>query len=168
MRLRYLNPLAWPFTVKVPLVVAALMIAVSALITDRVLERLAQTQERHLEQLADAYLDGLATSILPSVLRDDVWEVFDALDRASERYEGLDLDWTTVTNAEGEILASSRPTDFDTFGALPADVLARFRTGQDGTLQQDERTGLRPSFAGAPRQGDRQHLRGDRHRRPER
>ncbi len=139
MRLRSLNPLAWPFTLKVPLVVAALMIAVSALITDRVLERLAQTQEKHLEQLADAYLDGLATSILPSVLRDDVWEVFDALDRASERYEGLDLDWTTVTNADGEILASSRPTDFETFGALPADVRARFRTGHDGMLQQDER-----------------------------
>ena len=119
MNLPSLNPLAWPFAVKIPLVVAALMIAVSAIITDRVLERLAQTQENHLEQLADAYLDGLATSILPSVLRDDMWEVFDALDRARERYRGLDLDWTTVTNAEGEILASSRPADFEVFGTLP-------------------------------------------------
>jgi signal transduction histidine kinase len=139
MRRHSLNPLAWPFIVKIPLVVAALMIAVSALLTDRVLARLASTQEKHLEQLAEAYLDGLAASILPAVLRDDVWEVFDALDRARERYKGLDLDWTTVTNAEGEILASSRPADFETFGRLPPDVQARFQSGRKGMLQQDGR-----------------------------
>ncbi|MDP9137911.1 MAG: HAMP domain-containing histidine kinase [Pseudomonadota bacterium] len=125
---------------KIPLVVAALMIAVSAMITNRVLERVAQTQENHLEQLADSYLDGLATSILPFVIREDVWEVFDALDRAKERHEGLDLGWTTVTNADGKILASSRPTEFESFGALPADILSRFPLGQAMSLQQDEET----------------------------
>jgi signal transduction histidine kinase len=116
------------------------MIAVSAMITDRVLERVAQTQESHLEQLADAYLDGLATSILPFVLREDVWEVFDALDRAKERHRGLDLGWTTVTNADGAILASSRPTEFASFGALPAQILSRFPPGQDMSMQKDDET----------------------------
>jgi signal transduction histidine kinase len=131
MKLASLSPQSWPFTAKVPLVVVVLMIAVSAIVTNRVLTRLAETQERHLEQLAEAYLDGLAASILPSVLREDVWEVFDALDRARERYKSLALSWTTVTNMEGKTLASSRPQEFRTYATLPAAVLAQFSPRQD-------------------------------------
>jgi signal transduction histidine kinase len=138
MKLASLSPQSWPFTVKIPLVVVVLMIAVSAIVTNRVLARLVDTQERHLEQLADAYLDGLATSIVPSVLREDVWEVFDALDRAKERYKSLDLNWTTVTNAEGKTLASSRPEEFQTFNKLPASVQAHFPSRQSLNFRQDK------------------------------
>lgn len=137
MNLSTLNPRAWPFTVKIPLVVVALMIAVSGIVSNRVLARLAETQERYLEQLASAYLDGLATSILPSVLREDVWEVFDALDRAKERYKGLDLSWTTVTNSEGKILASSQPAEFATLDDLSPAVAVRFSTSQELSLPQE-------------------------------
>jgi len=137
---RSFNPVAWPFSVKIPLVVVALMIAVSAMITNRVLARLSQTQQSHLEQLAGAYLDGLATSILPFVLREDVWEVFDALDRAKERYKGLDIGWTTVTNAEGHILASSKPTEFESFGVLPTDISSKFTPGHELVLRQNDET----------------------------
>lgn len=137
MNLSGLNPSSWPLTAKIPLVVAALMIAASAIVTNRVLSRLAETQESHLEQLTDAYLDGLATSILPSVLREDVWEVFDALDRAKERYKSLDLRWTTVTNAEGHTLASSKPTEFETFSFLSRAVRAQFPQTENMVVQQD-------------------------------
>ena len=54
---------------------------------------------QHLEQLSSAYLDGLSASLIPSVVREDVWEVFDTLDRSRERYRGLNVRWVTVTNA---------------------------------------------------------------------
>jgi hypothetical protein len=78
MRARGWHPRNWPVTLKVPILVAGLMVGVSLLVTDRVLERLVDTQERHLDALAGAYLDGLSSAILPDVLRADVWEVFDA------------------------------------------------------------------------------------------
>ena len=88
------------------------MLAVSAVITNRVLARLGDNQEQNLEQLASAYLDGLSASLIPSVFREDVWEVFDTLDRSRERYKGLNVKWTIVTNADGKILAASDPTEF--------------------------------------------------------
>ncbi|MEP7174699.1 MAG: sensor histidine kinase, partial [Aestuariivirga sp.] len=113
-----LNPMTWPLSFKVPLLVAVLMFTVSAIITNRVLTRLEENQEQHLQQLASAYLDGLSASLIPSVFRGDVWEVFDTLDRSRERYRGLNVRWTIVTNAEGKILAASDPAKF------PSDTVA--------------------------------------------
>ena len=85
------NPANWPITVKIPMLVVLLMVVISAVITNRVLARLAETQQRNLEQLSSAYLDGLSTSLIPSVFRGDIWEVFDVLDRSRERYRGLNV-----------------------------------------------------------------------------
>ncbi len=74
----------WPITIKVPLLVAALMLAISFVISNTVRSRLAQTQERNLQALSRTYVEGLSTNLLPHMLREDVWEVFDALDRASK------------------------------------------------------------------------------------
>ena len=120
---RLLRPWAWPFTIKVPLVVALLMVAISAVLTQGVLTKLSQVQERHLEQLTGAYLDGLSTSIQPHVLRQDVWEVFDALDRATTLYKGLDVVWTTVASDGGQVLASSQPETFPSQSQLPQTML---------------------------------------------
>ena len=62
-----LNPTTWPLSFKVPLLVAVLMFTVSAIITNRVLARLEDSQEQNLQQLASAYLDGLSASLIPSV-----------------------------------------------------------------------------------------------------
>jgi signal transduction histidine kinase len=110
--LRKANPLRWPLAWRVPLIVVFLMLSVSAVLTDRVLKRLVEIQTRHLAQLSDAYLDGLSSSILPHIMRDDVWEVYDALDRARQLYHGLDLAWTVVSDSQGRVLASSNPRDF--------------------------------------------------------
>ena len=69
----------WPVTAKVPVLVTALMIVLSVVITNQVLSRLAQTQQNHFQELTAAYLDGLSSSLIPPVLRDDV---FLTLDRA--------------------------------------------------------------------------------------
>ncbi|MEM7778221.1 MAG: HAMP domain-containing sensor histidine kinase, partial [Pseudomonadota bacterium] len=106
------NPRKWPLSVRVPAVVVLLMFTVSAVITDRVLSRLAENQNRHLKELANAYLDGISSSILPHLLREDVWEVYDALKRAGSQYKGLDVNWTTVVNAGSIVIASSAPKRF--------------------------------------------------------
>lgn len=123
-------PWSWPLAVKVPAVVALFMFCVSAAITNIVLGRLAQTQEQSLTQLTGAYMDGLSAALLPHVLRDDVWEVFDALDRSKRLYEGLAVSWTIVTGYDGHIIASSQPEAFSSRSELSAETLKPFATGQ--------------------------------------
>ena len=129
-----LNPTTWPLSFKVPLLVAVLMFAVSAAVTNRVLSRLEDSQKQNLQQLASAYLDGLSASLIPSVSRADVWEVFDTLDRSRERYKGLNVRWTIVTNAEGNILAASDPARFPSDTTATQTILTNFAEGKEVTL----------------------------------
>ena len=129
-----LRPRSWPFAVQVPAVVVLLMLTVSGVLTEAVLNRLSQTQERHLEQLTGAYLDGLSNSVVPHVLRQDVWEIFDTLDRSSGLYKGLDIDWTVVSNDNGLILASNQPNTFASLSPVPSSIVARFSPGHELVL----------------------------------
>jgi signal transduction histidine kinase len=104
---------------KAPLVVAVLMFVVSAIITNQVLSRLDYTQQRHLQQLTSAYLDGLSSAVTPAVVRDDVWEVFDNLDRSRAQYRSLNVNWTIVTDASGQVVAASDPVRFPTQSPTP-------------------------------------------------
>ena len=121
---------SWPLSLKVPFLVAALMLIISATISDRVLSRLGQTQEVQLQQLASTYLDGLSSSMLPSVVRDDVWEVFDILDQSRNQYEGVNVHWTIVADQNGSIVASSDPVQFPSQSDLPQKFVGRFQTDQ--------------------------------------
>ncbi len=121
---------SWPLSLKVPFLVAALMLIISATISDRVLSRLGQTQEVQLQQLASTYLDGLSSSMLPSVVRDDVWEVFDILDQSRNQYEGVNVHWTIVANQNGSIVASSDPVQFPSQSDIPQKFVSRFQTDQ--------------------------------------
>lgn len=116
------DPRNWPLSIRVPCVVVVLMLTVSTVISDRVLSRLAATQNRHLSELTNAYLDGITSSILPHVLRDDVWEIYDALKRAGSRYKGLDVNWTTVVDADNRVIASSIPKKFPLQSTFAPDV----------------------------------------------
>ncbi|MEL6374352.1 MAG: HAMP domain-containing sensor histidine kinase, partial [Pseudomonadota bacterium] len=102
--------------------VVVLMLTVSTVISDRVLSRLDATQNRHLSELTNAYLDGISSSILPHVLRDDVWETYDALKRAGSRYRGLNVVWTTVVDANNRVIASSAPKQFPLQSSFTPDV----------------------------------------------
>lgn len=100
---------SWPITVKVPLAVAALMLLVGLVLSERVLSRLTDTQGRHLVELSQSYLDGLSSAIAPSILREDNWEIFDAISRAQAINKSLHPIETIVTNGEGAVIAASDP-----------------------------------------------------------
>jgi two-component system, OmpR family, sensor kinase len=146
-----LHPRSWPLALKVPLLVAFLMIAVAVVVSHVVLQSLAEDQETNLRQLTESYLDGLSTALLPNVLRHDVWETFDILDRAKERYSGVKDRFTIVTLADGTVLAASDPTSFPVGKPLPADLAERFSAGQ--RLVLDEARGLAWAHRGLQQEG---------------
>ncbi len=121
----------WPLAWKVPLLAAGLLIGVAFVISQTVLNRLESDQENNLRHLTSAYLDGLSTAVLRSAIHADVWETFDALDRARDRYAGLKVRFAIVALPNGKVLAASDPLKFPVQSAVPADVEGRFPT-QDG------------------------------------
>jgi len=56
---------AWPLVVKVPVLVAGLMVTVAVTTSQVVLWRFAQDQKSNLGLLTDAYLNGLSAAVLP-------------------------------------------------------------------------------------------------------
>ncbi|WP_020179930.1 HAMP domain-containing sensor histidine kinase [Methylopila sp. M107] len=103
------DPRRWPITLKVPVAVAVLMLVAGAVLSERVLDRLGDLQQRHLRDLAQGYLDGLSSAVAPSVLREDVWEVYDAIARAQKLNKGLRPSEAIVTDPRGAVLAASDP-----------------------------------------------------------
>jgi signal transduction histidine kinase len=103
---------ALPLAVRLPLLVAAMMVAVGVVASERVLSRLQTAQERQLADLTEAYLDGLSSSLVEPVLRGDPWEVFDILDRARGLYAAVRPLETIVLDGEGKVLAASDPRRF--------------------------------------------------------
>ena len=83
MRLRGL-----PLSLRVPLIAAALMVLVGVVASQQVLSALAAVQEERLREIARLHVDGLAVALGPAVLRRDVWEVYDTLDRATTAMGG--------------------------------------------------------------------------------
>jgi signal transduction histidine kinase len=127
---------AWPLTVKIPLAVAALMILVATAVSQVVLSRLESDQENNLRLLAGAYLDGLSAAALPAVIRADVWETFDALDRSRGKYAGLAVQHAIVELPNGNILASSDPKRFPVDTRIPEDERRRYPA--DSELRLDD------------------------------
>jgi signal transduction histidine kinase len=124
---------AWPLVVKVPVLVAGLMVTVAFTISQVVLWRLSQDQKSHLRVVTSAYLDGLSAAILPAIIRGDVWEVFDALDRGHSRYAGVEPLFVIVELPNGTVLAASDPLRFPARSAVPDELRRRF-AADDGLL----------------------------------
>ncbi|HEY0837145.1 MAG TPA: HAMP domain-containing sensor histidine kinase [Azospirillum sp.] len=133
-------PADWPLIATVPLLVAALMTVVASVISYTVLQRLEQDQEAHLHQLATTHLDGLTVALQPHLARQDVWEVFDVLDRTSRREGGIATRFVVVTLPDGGVLAASDPQSFPVGAPLPP-VHRRHLEGRAG-LAIDEPAGL--------------------------
>ena len=112
----------WPLAWKAPLLAAGLLIGVAFVISQIVLNRLESDQENNLRHLTSAYLDGLSAAVLPSAIHADVWETFDALDRARDRYAGLKVRFAIVALPNGNVLAASDPSKFPVQSPVPADV----------------------------------------------
>src|SRR5437763_12627189 len=136
---RPLHIAAWPLVVKVPVMVAGLMVTVAFTISQVVLWRVARDQESHLSGVTSAYLDGLSGAILPAVIRRDVWEVFDALDRGRRRYAGIEPRFVIVELPNGRVLAASDPLRFPVQSAVPEKLRRQFPA--DGGLLIDAAAG---------------------------
>jgi len=131
--LRLLRIAAWPLVVKVPVLVAGLMITVATTISYVVLWHFIQDQESNLELVASAYLDGVSAAVLPAITREDVWEVYDALDRTRSRYAGVEPRFTLVALPNGRVLAASDPLRFPFRSIVPDELRRRFAT-DDGFI----------------------------------
>jgi signal transduction histidine kinase len=98
-----------PVTVRVPLITAALMIILALLASQSVLGALGRVQDARLSETARLHVEGLSVALGPSVLRQDVWEVYDILDRARSASDGQRLLLTVVADERGRVLAATDP-----------------------------------------------------------
>jgi signal transduction histidine kinase len=98
-----------PVTVRVPLITAALMIILALVASQSVLGALGRVQDARLSETARLHVEGLAVALGPSVLRQDVWEVYDILDRARQASDGQRLLLTVVADERGHVLAATDP-----------------------------------------------------------
>jgi signal transduction histidine kinase len=121
-----------PITARVPLIVILFMIAVSTFASERVLSRMAETQNRQVQALADVYLDGLALALVDSIIREDTWQVFDVLDRSLQRPGEITPAETVVTRGDGLVIASSNPLQIPAQVFVPARYAEAFR--RNGTI----------------------------------
>lgn len=109
MTLSSFDPRQWPLAFKAPLLVAGFMLVVSGVMTNAVLSRLRETQERHVAAMSTIYLNGLAAALVPHVLRDDIWEVFDTIDRGASLEGGFGRATIVVVDTNGQTIAASDP-----------------------------------------------------------
>ncbi len=113
------------------------MVGIAVLISQVVLSRLTADQENNLRLLTSAYLDGLSAAVLPSAIRADTWEAFDALDRARSHYSGVEARYAIVELPNGDVLAASDPIRFPVQKAIPADLNARLPQGDGLVIDYD-------------------------------
>ena len=116
-----------PLSIKLPLLAAAMMILVGTVASQQVLRSLAQVQDARIQELARMHVEGLSVALGPLVLRHDVWEVYDTLDRAAQGGEGRRMLLTAVADERGRVLAATDPRrvpmDSD-IAALAAEAVA--------------------------------------------
>lgn len=98
-----------PVTLRVPLITAALMIVLALVASQSVLGALGRVQDARLSETARLHVEGLSVALGPSVLRQDVWEVYDILDRAQSASDGQRLLLTVVADERGRVLAATDP-----------------------------------------------------------
>lgn len=140
MRLSGLSPSTWPMVVKVPVFVATLVILMAVVVSNLIIARLVQGQEASLNQLTEAYLDGVSAALTNPVIREDTWEVFDVLDQAQKRYETVKAVYTVVALPDGTVLASSDPKRFAPKSLVPLSLTEPFH--DDHYLHIDEQRGV--------------------------
>ncbi|MBN9022487.1 MAG: HAMP domain-containing histidine kinase [Rhizobiales bacterium] len=121
-----------------PVVVALLMVAIGVIASERVLSRLAAQQERHLGDLANAYLDGLVAPLVEPVLHEDPWAIFDILDQAKRVYATVSPIETIVTDTAGTVLASSDPRHAAIGSHPPPDFPAGREPAARMLLEEDQ------------------------------
>jgi len=98
-----------PLSLRVPLIAAGMMVLVGIVASQQVMATLGVVQEERLRELARLHVDGQTVALGPAVLRRDVWEVYDTLDRATQAMAGQRLVLTVVADEAGRVIAASDP-----------------------------------------------------------
>lgn len=104
--------LTFPLSLRVPLIVAGLMVMMGVIASQLVLSSLVRSQERQLSDLAQSEFATLSTALAPLIQRQDLWEMFDALERATQRVGGFAPLSATLVDALGNVIVSSQPEDY--------------------------------------------------------
>jgi len=99
----------WPITIRVAAATAGLMILLGLAASQQVLSTLGRLQDARLREYARLHVEGLAVALGPFVLRKDVWEVYDTLDRARANASGERILFTVVADEQGRVLAATDP-----------------------------------------------------------
>jgi two-component system OmpR family sensor kinase len=128
-----------PITARVSLIVTLFMLAVSIFTSERVLTRLVDTQTRQAQALADVYLDGLALALVDSMVREDVWQIFDVLDRSRQRPGEIRPAETIVAGTDGFVLASSEPMRIPSQARVPASYLGPLSQSGKIAIAEDQK-----------------------------
>lgn len=100
---------AWPITIRVAVATAVLMVLLGLVASQRVLSTLGRLQDARLREYARLHIEGLAVPLGPFALHKDVWEVYDALDRAQANASGERILFTVVADERGRVLAATDP-----------------------------------------------------------
>jgi len=98
-----------PLSLRVPLIVAALMVLMGIIASQLVLSALNRAQVRQLTDLAEIEFSSLSTALGPYIQRNDIWEMFDVLDRATLRDGSFRPISATLIDARGRVIVSTRP-----------------------------------------------------------
>lgn len=107
-----------PLTLRLPLMVAVLMSLVGLAASAAVLRALSTAQASQLRTMAELEFDSIRTSAMSMLIRDDTWELFDLLDRITQRGTGLRPIEAHLVDPYGRVIVSTQP--------------AQFRIGSDG------------------------------------
>jgi signal transduction histidine kinase len=130
---------AWPLVVKVPVLVTGLLVTVAFTTSHIAIWRFVQDQQSNFELLANVYVDGLSAAVLPALIRQDVWEAYDTLDRARSRYRGIEPSFVIAALPDGRVLAASDPRRFPFHSTVPHNLRTQF--GTDDGFAVDIATG---------------------------
>jgi len=117
------SPLTLPLSLRVPLIVAGLMILMGLIASQLVMSALVRSQERQLTDLARSEFAALSTTLAPLIQRQDIWEMFDALERAMQQGGGLSAINASLVDARGRVIVSTRPEHYP-IGASGIDLIA--------------------------------------------
>lgn len=98
-----------PLTLRVPLLAAGLMILVGVIASQQVLSTLSRVQDARLRELAELHVESLSVAVGPHVLREDVWEVYDILQRSSGERGEQRMVFTAVTDRNHRVIAATDP-----------------------------------------------------------
>ena len=85
------------------------MVLLGVVASQLVLSALGSVQDARMRELARLHVEGLAVALGPSVLRRDVWEVYDTLDRATAAMDVQRMVLTVVADEAGRVIAASDP-----------------------------------------------------------